>query len=63
MKQIVQFFQKHFEHPNYLYFLISLVLMLVLPALASLVSFGHLLLDFTNGMVISNGLHLYLKKL
>ena len=50
--QIVQFFQRHFEHPNYLYFLISLVLMLILPALASLVSFGHLLMDLAFGAVI-----------
>ncbi len=52
MNQILQFFQKHFEHPNYLYFLISLVMLLILPALASLVVFGDLLLKITYGIVI-----------
>jgi len=52
MEQVLQFFQKHFEQPNYLYFLISLVLMLILPGLASLVVFGNLLLDITYGIVI-----------
>ncbi len=46
------FFEKHFENPNYLYFLISLVSMLVIPPFASMITFGNLLTDFSFGMVI-----------
>jgi len=52
IKQIQQFFQQHFEHPNYLYFLISLLMMLILPSLASMVVFGNLLLIATFGIVV-----------
>ncbi len=52
MKQVIEFFQKHFEHPNYLYFFISLVSMLILPALASFFVFGNLILKVNYGIVI-----------
>lgn len=52
LQQIRRFFQHHFEHPNYLYFLISLILMLILPSMASFVVFGSLLLKITYAMVV-----------
>lgn len=52
MNTLARFFQDQFEHPNYLYFLLSLVLMLIIPSLASVMPFGDLLLKFCYGLVI-----------
>ena len=52
MDQLRQFFQYHFANPNYLYFLISLVLLLVLPSIAPFVPFGDFILEITFGLVL-----------
>lgn len=52
VKSIQQFFRYHFEHPNYFYFSLSLVLLLILPSIASLIIFGDVLLKLTYGLVI-----------
>ena len=52
MNSVKQFFHHHFEQPNYLIFLISLVLLLLLPALAPLLALGNVLLRITYGLVI-----------
>ena len=52
MNRLTQFFQHHFDDPNYLYFLISLILMLILPSLAPLVWFGDIFLTLAYGLVI-----------
>lgn len=52
MKKVKRFFQHHFNHPNYLYFFISLMVMLVVPSFSSFVVFGDLFLKITYGLVI-----------
>lgn len=52
MRHLSEHIQEHFEHPKYLYFLISLVLMLILPPVASLIYLGNILLYIMYGLVI-----------
>ena len=52
MNSLKQFFHNQFKQPNYLIFLISLVLLLILPALAPLLSMGSILLRIAYGMVV-----------
>lgn len=52
MGNLKQFFHHHFEQPNYLIFLLSLVLLLILPALAPLLAVGNIVLRIAYGMVI-----------
>lgn len=52
MNDIKRFFHHQFEQPNYLVFLISLVLLLILPSLAPLLAMGSTLLRITYGMVL-----------
>lgn len=52
MNSIKQFFHHQFKQPNYLIFLISLVLLLILPSLAPMLAMGSILLRLAYGMVI-----------
>ena len=47
-----KYFKHHFNNPNYLYFFVSLILMLVIPALAPYVVFGRLLMEIMYALVI-----------
>ncbi len=49
------FFRDQFEHPNYSYFFISLVLLLVLPVLIPITSWAHVVLEVIYGIVILLG--------
>ena len=45
--------QYHFHHPNYLYFMVSLILLLIVPAVAPMASTtGTILMEATYGFVI-----------
>lgn len=52
MNDLKRFFHHQFEQPNYLIFLISLVLLLILPALSPFITLGNLLLRVTYGFVL-----------
>lgn len=45
----------HFHHPNYLYFLISLVLLIIAPPLAMISISGRLVIEILFGLVILMG--------
>ena len=45
-------FQFHFNHPNYLYFLGSIVLMLLVPPFAEIYQGGSLLMNITFGLIL-----------
>ena len=52
MEHLSKFFKYHFEHPNYLYFLVSLIMMLIIPSLANFLPFSGLILECSFGLVI-----------
>lgn len=52
MQAIKRFLQFHFENPNYRYFLLSLVLMLVIPSLSEITYYGQILMKLSYGFVI-----------
>ena len=48
-------FRINVKDPNYIYFLLSLLLLLIVPPLAPLVHVGFLLMDITYGLVLAMG--------
>lgn len=50
--KLVTHLQYHFNNPNYLYFFLSLLFLILTPPIASLFKFGDLVLDVTYGFVI-----------
>ncbi len=52
IKYIYQKLHKHYHQPNYLYFLLSLVLLILLPPFAELLEVGELLVQITFGVVV-----------
>lgn len=53
IKPLKEFLQYHFHHPNYLYFLVSLVLLIIIPPFSSILQVGSLFLQITFGGVIA----------
>ncbi|MEM8906740.1 MAG: ion channel [Bacteroidota bacterium] len=52
---IYKYLERHYKNPNYLYFLVSLLFMLVIPPLAPLIENGAILFNITYGLVLFMG--------
>ncbi len=50
-----KYFRHQFHHPNYLYFLVSLILLIIVPPLSELIESRSLLLNLSFGLVLLMG--------
>ncbi len=57
LEEIKKYLNYHFHRPNYFYFMLSLILLIMVPPLSELSSIGHLFLDFSFGLVILMGIY------
>lgn len=55
-ENIKEYLRHHFHHPNYLYFMVSLILLILIPPFSELIDSRSLLLNASFGLVLLMGI-------
>ena len=56
-ERLKKYLRYHFHHPNYFYFMVSLVLLIIVPPFSTLSESRSLLLNLSFGLVILMGVY------